>query len=46
MSDRIYKEEKEPYRRLNRPPIVRPKSNDWRSVYLWQNTALNLRKKL
>ena len=32
---------------MNRPPKVRPKNlTIGRSVYLWQNTALNLRKKL
>lgn len=28
------------------PPKVRPKSNDWKVGFLWQNIVLNLRKKL
>ena len=33
-------------RSMNRPPKVRPKNlTIGRSVFLWQNTAMNLRKK-
>ena len=31
---------------MYRPQKVRLKSNDWRSVFLWLNIAMNLRKKL
>ncbi|EFO69813.1 hypothetical protein HMPREF9210_0582 [Lactobacillus iners SPIN 1401G] len=31
---------------MYRPPKVRPKSNDWKVGFLWQNIVLNLRKKL
>ena len=34
-------------KKLYRPPKVRPKkSNDWRSVFLWQNTVMSLKRKL